>query len=100
MTTEIRRSKNSYARAPRSVTFAPTVMPSRSFHCETDFRDSVGTAFWPAIWVRLWVEDSRSFLFSMALPRPIESVTFWSLGSARSLDTLSRALSFGTTSFR
>src|SRR5213083_1748506 len=39
---EMSRSRNSYIRAPRSVTFAPIGMPSRILTCATDLRALAG----------------------------------------------------------
>ncbi len=48
----IRRSRNSYMRSPRSVTFTPTGRPSRILNVAIAFLARVMTAFWPAMAVR------------------------------------------------
>ena len=44
---EMNRSRNSYIRAPRSVTEQPTGMPARSPKFAIDFFALVTTGFWP-----------------------------------------------------
>ena len=48
----MRRSQNSHMRSPRSVTFAPMTMPSRSLKFEMDFFARQSMGFWPVITVR------------------------------------------------
>src|SRR5438445_44535 len=50
-----RRSKNSYMRLPRNVTFAPIGMPLRSLKFAIAFRARVTTGCWPLpVWVGAW----------------------------------------------
>ena len=48
----IRRSRNSYMRAPRSVTLQPIARPSRSLKEAIDFFDLQSSGFCPVILVR------------------------------------------------
>ena len=45
----MKRSRNSYIRAPRSVTAAPIAIPARSEKLEIDFLARVTTGFCPVI---------------------------------------------------
>ena len=47
------RSRNSHIRSPRSVTFAPIGMPSRSLNPAIDLRALVTTGFWPVMTVEV-----------------------------------------------
>ena len=63
-------------RAPRSVTFAPTAMPSRSLKLAIDFRALRTWARWPAIVVSSSIADSSAFASVFASPTPMFSVIF------------------------
>src|SRR6266852_3142725 len=77
----MRRSRNSYIRAPRSVTFAPIGTPSRSLKFAIDFFAFVTTGRWPAIACRSAVAKSRILAFSRPSPTPMLMTTFSSRGT-------------------
>src|SRR5918994_2076027 len=64
--TDTSLSRNSYMRAPRSVTFAPTAIPSRSLKLAIDLRALRTWARWPAIVVSSSIAASRAFAFADA----------------------------------
>src|SRR5712692_8406401 len=72
----MRRSRNSYIRAPRSVTLAPMGTPSRSLKFAIDFFAFVTTGLWPEIACRSAVAKSSTFAFSRPSPTPMLMTTF------------------------
>ena len=68
-------------RAPRSVTRAPTGMPSRSLKLAIDLRARRTCARWPAIVVSSSIALSSCFASVFASPTPMLSVIFWSRGT-------------------
>src|SRR5438445_1421003 len=77
----MRRSRNSYIRAPRSVTFAPMGTPSRSLKFAIDFLARVTIGRWPAIACRSAVAKSSTLAFSRPSPTPMLMTTFSSRGT-------------------
>src|SRR5216117_1798122 len=67
----MRRSKNSYILAPRSVTFAPIGTPSRSLKFAMDLFARVISGFWPVIAWRSATAKSITFALSRASPTPM-----------------------------
>ena len=63
-------------RAPRSVTFAPTAIPSRSLKLAIDFRALRTCARWPAIVVSSSIAASSAFASVFASPTPMFRVIF------------------------
>ena len=63
-------------RAPRSVTRAPTDMPSRSLKLAIDLRALRTWARWPAIVVSSSIAASSAFASVFASPTPMLSVIF------------------------
>ena len=68
---EMKRSKNSYMRAPRSVTMTPIGMPSRNLKAEMDFFERRTAGFWPVIFARPPLAASMTFLSATASPTPM-----------------------------
>jgi hypothetical protein len=66
----ISRSRNSYMRAPRSVTLAPIGMPSRILNWAIDFRARRTCARWPAMIVSSSIAESSCFASVFASRRP------------------------------
>ena len=64
-------------RAPRSVTRAPTGMPSRSLKLAIDLRALRTWARWPAIVVSSSIAPSSALASVLASPTPMFSVIFW-----------------------
>ena len=58
-------------RSPRSVTWAPIGMPSRSLNCAIDLRALVTDGFWPVIAVRSLMAPSISLESRAASPTPM-----------------------------
>src|SRR6185437_13727459 len=58
----MRRSRNSYMRAPRSVTLQPIARPARILNEAIALRDLVTSGFWPVILVRSPIAASITFL--------------------------------------
>ena len=58
-------------RSPRSVTWAPIGMPSRSLNCAMDLRALVTDGFWPVIAVRSLMAPSISLESRAASPTPM-----------------------------
>src|SRR5215218_9242196 len=77
---EIKRSRNSHMRSPRSVTLAPTGMPSRILNPAMDLRARLSWAFWPVILARSSIAPSRARLFTTASPTPMFTMIFSRLG--------------------
>ena len=75
-----RRSRNSHILSPRSVTLAPTGIPSRSLKFATDFLAMVTMAFWPVMVARSPHTASRTLAFSRASPQPTFTTTLSILG--------------------
>src|SRR5690606_3753276 len=76
----IRRSRNSYMRAPRRVTFAPIGIPSRTLKPAMELRALVMTAFWPEIAARSAAATVGFFESAVASPTPMLMTIFSSLG--------------------
>ena len=72
----MKRSRNSYIRAPRSVTEAPTGTPARRPKLAIDFLARVTTGFWPVICASSPTTASSSFGVLLASPMPTFSTTF------------------------
>src|SRR5579872_7425369 len=89
---------NSYILSSRSVTAQPIGMPLRILKFAMDFFARVMTGFWPLIWPSSTAAVSSSLAFWLASPRPMLSVTFWSLGTAMMLSQPKRFMSAGTVS--
>src|SRR5213592_4975706 len=75
------RSRNSYIRAPRSVTFAPMGTPSRSLKFAIDFFARVTIGFCPVIDWRSAVAKSSTLAFSRPSPTPMLITTFSTRGT-------------------
>src|SRR5882724_1459563 len=75
------RSRNSYIRAPRKVTFAPIGTPSRSLKFAIDFLAFVTIGRWPEISCRSAVAKSSTLAFSRPSPTPMLMTTFSSRGT-------------------
>ena len=58
-------------RSPRSVTWAPIGMPSRSLNWAMDLRALVTCGFWPVIAVRSRIAPSISLESRAASPTPM-----------------------------
>ncbi len=78
----MKRSRNSYIRAPRSVTVQPTGMPARSPKLAIAFLALVTTAFWPVIRPSSSTAASSCLGFFPASPMPTLSTTFTSRGTS------------------
>ena len=78
--TEMNRSRNSHIPRRRSVTVAPTGIPSLSRKLEMDRRARVMTAFWPVITANSPATDSMSFRSRLPSPTPTFSVTLTTCG--------------------
>ena len=63
-------------RAPRSVTFAPTAIPSRSLKLAIDLRALRTCARWAAMIVSSSIAESSAFASVFASPTPMLSVIF------------------------
>ena len=63
-------------RAPRSVTRAPTAIPSRSLKLAIDLRALRTCARWPAMIVSSSIAASSAFASVFASPTPMFSVIF------------------------
>ncbi len=63
-------------RSPRSVTLAPSVMPSRTLKVAIDLRARVITGFWPAISARSPAAFSTFLRSATASPTPMLSTIF------------------------
>ena len=68
-------------RAPRSVTRAPTGMPSRSLKLAIDLRAWRTWARWPAIVDSSSIAASSAFASVFASPTPMLSVIFVTFGT-------------------
>ncbi len=84
-------------RAPRSVTFTPIGMPSRSPKFEIDLRARVTTGLWPVISASSATTESSSFAFFGASPSPTFTTTFSILGTRSTLSRPNSSMSFGRT---
>src|SRR5215210_1074038 len=95
---EMKRSRNSHMRSPRSVTLAPTGMPSLILNPAIDLRARLSWAFWPVILARSSIAPSRARLFTTASPTPMLTTIFSKPGMRMgfSMPNLSRRL--GATS--
>ena len=96
----IRRSRNSQARSPRSVTFTPMALPSRSLNPAIDFLARVTTGFWPEITSRSRWAPSMSEACWVALPTPMLRTIFSSRGTCMTLSRPSWSLSAARNSAR
>ena len=92
------RSRNSYIRAPRSVTRAPTGIPSRSLKLAMDFVARRTCARWPAMIVSSSIAASSAFASVFASPTPMFSVTFVTRGTSIGVETPSSSCSCGRIS--
>src|SRR6185369_13845021 len=72
-------------RSPRSVTFAPIGMPSRSLNCAIDLVARRTSGFWPVIAVRSRTAPSISFASRAASPTPMLTTTFTTPGICMTL---------------
>ncbi len=75
------RSRNSYIRAPRRVTRAPTGMPARRLKFEIAFLARVMTGRWPVIIASSSTTPSSCLGFLLASPMPTFSTIFSSRGT-------------------
>src|SRR5258705_3003407 len=75
------RSRNSYIRAPRRVTFAPIGTPSRSLKFAIDFFARCRLGRWPEISCRSAVAKPSTLAFSRPSPTPMLRTTFSSRGT-------------------
>src|ERR1700682_377369 len=91
---------NSYMRSPRNVTAQPIGMPLRILKFAMDFFARVMMAFCPVICPSSTAAVSNSLAFWLASPRPILTVTFFSLGTAIMFFQPKCFISAGTVSFR
>ena len=85
-------------RAPRSVTRAPTGMPSRSLKLAIDFVARRTCARWPAMIVSSSIAASSAFASVFASPTPMFSVTFVTRGTCMTDETPSSSWSCGRIS--
>ena len=92
------RSRNSYIRAPRSVTRAPTGIPSRSLKLAIDLRARRTCARWPAIVVSSSIAASMAFASVFASPTPMLSVIFVIRGTCMIESSSSSSLRAGRIS--
>ena len=76
-----RRSRNSQARSPRRVTWAPIGWPSRSLNCAMDLRAEVTCGFWPVMAVRSLTAPSMTLPSRAASPTPVLTTIFTSPGT-------------------
>ncbi len=74
-------SRNMYIRSPRSVTFVPMFIPSRSLNAAIDFLALVMIGFCPLIVVSSATAASRAFEVWIASPTDMLMTTFSSLGT-------------------
>src|SRR6266478_3027634 len=91
---------NSYMRSPRSVTAQPMGMPLRILKFAMDFLARVMMAFCPVICPSSCAAVSSSLTFWLASPRPMFTVTFFSLGTAIMFFQPKCFISAGTVSLR
>src|SRR6266478_3745949 len=87
-------------RSPRKVTAQPMGMPLRILKFAIDFLARVIIGFWPVIWPSSTAAVSSSFAFWLASPRPMLTVTFFSLGTAIMFFQPKCFISAGTVSLR
>ena len=73
-------------RAPRSVTFTPIGMPSRSLKLAIDLRARRMLGFWPAIVASCSSAASSRRASCLASPTPMFSVIFWIRGTCMTLE--------------
>src|SRR5215210_3644591 len=97
---EIKRSRNSHIRSPRSVTLAPTGMPSRILNPAMDLRARLSWAFWPVILARSSIAPSRARLFTTASPTPMFTTIFSRAGIRMGFSIPNLCSRSGTTSSR
>src|SRR5256885_10311109 len=74
------RSRNSYIRAPRSVTLQPTAIPSRRLKFAIAFLARVTTGCWPVMAASSATAASSPLGFLVASPMPTLSTIFTSFG--------------------
>src|SRR5258707_2893839 len=91
---------NSYMRSPRSVTAQPMGIPLRILKFAMDFLARLMMGSWPVIWPISTAAVSSSFAFWLASPRPMLTVTFFSLGTAIMFFQPKCFISAGTVSLR
>ncbi len=85
-------------RAPRSVTFAPTAMPSRSLKLAIDLRALRTWARWAAMIDSSSIAESSAFASVFASPTPMLSVIFSISGTSMIERKPSSSLSCGRSS--
>ena len=84
--------------APRSVTLAPTAMPSRSLKLAIDLRALRTCARWPVIVVSSSMAESSAFASVFASPTPMFSVIFSMRGTCMIEERPRSSLSCGRSS--
>src|ERR1022692_516970 len=93
-------SKNAYIRSPRSVTFAPICMPSRSLYTAIDLVARVTSGFCPVMAVKSATAPSMAFGLATASPTPMFTTIFSSFGMRMGFSTPNRLRRLGTTDLR
>ena len=88
---------NSYILAPRSVTLAPTGLPSRILNAATDFFARRMTGFWPVMAAMSSIAASRILMFVDASPTPMLTMTFCILGAAQTFSMDRSFMSCGSS---
>src|SRR3954449_909179 len=96
---EMKRSRNSHMRSPRSVTLAPTGMPSRILNPAMDFLARLSWAFWPVILARSSIAPSMARLLITASPTPMLTTIFSRPGILMGFCISNLSLRLGATSF-
>ena len=96
----ISRSRNSYMRAPRSVTLQPMGRPARILNAAIALRDLVMSGFCPVILVRSATAASITFFSATASPTPMFTVILVIRGTCIGFWMLSCSRSRGTTCSR
>src|SRR5262249_32434 len=76
-----KRSRNSYILSPRSVTVAPTFIPSRSLKAAIDFFALVTIGLCPEIVIKSLTAESMILAFWIASPKPMLMTIFSSFGT-------------------
>src|SRR5215510_4449931 len=76
-----KRSRNSYILSPRSVTVAPTFIPSRSLKAAIDFFALVTIGLCPEIVIKSLTAESMILAFWIASPNPMLMTIFSSFGT-------------------
>src|SRR5262247_1709015 len=94
-----KRSRNSYILSPRSVTVAPTFIPSRSLKAAIDFFALVTIGFCPEIVIKSLTAESMILAFWIASPKPMLMTIFSSFGTLIGFLWPNSLASAGATSF-